>query len=260
MHDAGHVTREDRGFVRLIGLDRPRKRNAFDSHMLFDLGLALGEAERTDGIRCTVLFAHGEHFTAGLDLMEIGPLMLSGLQLPEGAIDPQGVLFPRRTKPLVIAIRGVCFTIGLDLLLASDVAVAATDARICALEVRRGIFPSGGTTVRFARSAGWSDAMRWMLTGDEFGADEARRMRLVSEVVAPDQVLERAVTIAERIASAAPLGVRAVVESANEARSSGDDVALGRLFPRLATLMVTEDAREGFAAGIERREPRFVGR
>jgi hypothetical protein len=107
----GRVTREDRGHVRLLGLDRVKKRNAFDSNMLVDLAVALGEAERDDGVRCAVLFAHGDHFTAGLDLMEIGPLIASGFVLPDGAIDPQAVLLPRRKKPLIVAVRGVCFTI-----------------------------------------------------------------------------------------------------------------------------------------------------
>jgi enoyl-CoA hydratase len=102
--------------------------------------------------------------------------------------------------------------------------------------------------------------MRYMLTGDEFGAEEARRMQLVSEVVAPELLLERAVALAERIATAAPLGVGAVIESANTARSHGDDVALASLFPSLSRLIMTDDAREGAMAGMERREPKFVGR
>ena len=89
---AGRITREDRGFVRLLGIDRSKKRNAFDSAMLLDLGRALGEYERDDQARCAVLHAHGAHFTAGLDLMEIMPLLASGqFSFPEGSIDPQGV-------------------------------------------------------------------------------------------------------------------------------------------------------------------------
>lgn len=259
--DDGHLTSETRGTVRLLGLRREKKRNAFDEPLLLELAAALGAADRDPGVRCTLLFGHGTHFTSGLDLLSLAPRLASGsFAFPEGSIDPQAVARPRRSKPLVTAIRGACFTIGLDLVLASDVVIAGDDVRIAALEVKRGIYPSGGATVRFTRAAGWSDAMRYMLTGDELGAREALRMRLVSEVVPADAVLERALQIATTIAEAAPLGVRAVLASANEARSEGDEIALDRLFARLQELLGTDDAREGYAAALEKRAPRFLGR
>ncbi|WP_047925497.1 enoyl-CoA hydratase-related protein, partial [Pseudomonas aeruginosa] len=103
----GRVTREQRGHLFLIGLDRAGKRNAFDSAMLADLALAMGEYERSEESRCAVLFAHGEHFTAGLDLMELAPkLAASGFRYPDGGVDPWGVVQPRRSKPLVVAVQG----------------------------------------------------------------------------------------------------------------------------------------------------------
>lgn len=101
------VSREQRGHLWLVGLDRAAKRNAMDSALLMDLALALGEYEGNDELRCMVLFAHGEHFTAGLDLMELAPKLASGgLHYPEGSIDPWGTRLPRRSKPVVVAGRG----------------------------------------------------------------------------------------------------------------------------------------------------------
>lgn len=257
----GRVTREQRGHLFLIGLDRAGKRNAFDSHMLTDLALAFGEYERNDEARCAVLFAHGEHFTAGLDLMELTPKLASGgFQYPAEGIDPWGVSKPRRTKPVVLAVQGTCWTAGIELVLNADIAIAASNTRFAHLEVLRGIPPSGGSTVRFTQAAGWTNAMRYMLTGEDFGAQKALEMNLLTEVVEPGQELERAIEYAERIAKAAPLAIKATLQSAFLARDEGDDVALSQLNELLFGLIKSEDVREGVMAMMQKREPVFKGR
>ncbi len=209
----GRVTREQRGHLYLIGLDRAGKRNAFDSAMLTDLALALGEFERNDLSRCAVLFAHGEHFTAGLDLMELAPRLAGGgFSYPAEGIDPWGLARPRRSKPVVVAVQGTCWTAGIELVLNADIAIAASNARFAHLEVLRGIAPSGGSTVRFTQAAGWANAMRYMLTGEAFDAQQALAMRVLTEVVEPGQELARALEYAERIAKAAPLAIRATLQ------------------------------------------------
>lgn len=258
---AGRVTREQRDHVLLIGLDRAGKRNAFDSAMLADLSLALGEYERDPTLRCVVIFAHGEHFTAGLDLMELAPKLASGdLHYPETGIDPWGVKTPRRKKPVVVAVEGVCWTAGIELMLNADIVVAASNARFAHLEVLRGIVPAGGSTVRFVHAAGWANAMRYLLTGEAFDAAAAMSMRLVTEVVEPGQTLERAIAFAQGIAKAAPLGVAAVLDSAFQARDEGDAAALRTLDARLMELIRSEDAGEGVVAMMQKRDPVFQGR
>lgn len=257
----GRVSREQQGNVMLIGLDRAGKRNAIDSAMLTDLALAIGEYERNDTMRCAVLYGHGENFTAGLDLMELAPKLAGGqFKYPAEGIDPWGVEKPWRTKPLIVAVRGICWTAGIELILNADIAVAATDTRFGQLEVLRGIPPSGGATVRFPQVAGWSDAMRYMLTGEEFHAADALRMRLVSEVVEPGTELVRATELAQQIAKAAPLAVRATLSSANQARYAGNEAALSTLNERLFSLLKSEDVREGVMAMMQKREPEFKGR
>lgn len=257
----GSISTERRGHVLLVGIDRPEKRNAFSPEMYEALGVAYGELDRDPELRCGVLFAHGEHFTGGLDLPTWGDIF-RGDRFPvaEGGIDPLGASGPRLRKPMLCAVRGICLTIGIELLLATDVRVAASDARFGQIEINRGIYPVGGATVRLPRQAGWANAMRWLLTGDMFDAVEAHRIGMVQEVVDPGQELPRAIELAETVAKRAPLGVYATLASARLAEAQGEEAAMARLLPDLRPIMDSEDAAEGLRSFVERRDARFQGR
>jgi enoyl-CoA hydratase len=242
-------------------LDRANKRNAFDLQMLRELAEAYTRFEDDAEARVLVLSPEGEHFTAGLDLAEVGPAVASGGSLfPPGSVDPLGLYGRVRTKPVVMAVRGYCLTIGIELVLASDIAVAATDAKFGQIEIKRGIFPFGGATLRLPARAGWGNAMRWLLTGDTFDATEAKRLGLVQEIVGPSEERATALKLAETIAKQAPLGVKATIASARIASEHGPEAAAVALLDQARTLMGTEDAREGVMSFIERREGRFTGR
>jgi enoyl-CoA hydratase len=255
------VTLERDGHVLVIGLNRPDKRNSFNLAMLADLSRAYGMLETDETLRAGVLFAHGDHFTAGLDLVDVGPAIVSGeLPFPDDGRDPWR-LDGTWTKPVVAAAHGWCMTLGIELLLAADIRVAAADTRFAQLEVRRGIYPFGGATIRLPQQTGWGNAMRWLLTGDEFDAEEALRIGLLQQVAANTAEAQSAArSIAHTIADrAAPLGVRAVLGSAHLARTRGDDAAIERLRPEMTRLFGTTDAAEGVQSFIERREARFQG-
>jgi len=257
----GKVSTEKRGHVLLVGLDRAAKRNAFDVPLYHSLSRAYAALERDDDLRAAVLFAHGDHFTAGLDLAQFAPVFASGRwTLPDGGLDPLGLEGPRVSKPVVCAVQGICFTIGIELLLATDVRVAATTARFGQIEVKRGIYPVGGATMRFPAQVGWGNAMRWLLTGGEFNAAEALRIGMVQEVVEPDALLDRAVALADEIAAQAPLGVRATLASSRLAMEEGEAAAARRLLPDLQPILASADAKEGLASFLERRAARFTGR
>jgi enoyl-CoA hydratase len=160
---------------------------------------------------------------------------------------------------MIMAAQGICYTIGLELMLAMDIRVAASDARFGQIEVRRGIYPVGGATVRLHREIGWGNAMRYLLTADEIGAAEAWRLGLVQDVTEPGRQFDRALEIAEKISRQAPLGVQASLLSARRARSEGDKAAIARLLPDLVPIMKSEDAAEGIRSFVERREGRFKG-
>ena len=255
------VTVERDGHVLLMGLNRPEKRNAFNLQMLRELSEAYGLLERDDDLRCGVLFAHGDHFTGGLDLAEVGPALAAGEPLyPEGSRDPWRLDGPW-TTPIVAAVQGWVMTLAIELLLAADVRVAARDARFAQLEIRRGIYPFAGATIRLPREAGWGNAMRWLLTGEEYDAAEAHRIGLVQEVVEPGRERDRAVELAQQITTrSSPLGVRETLASAHRARAEGDEAAIAELVPAMVRLLGTEDGAEGMRSFVERREARFVGR
>lgn len=254
------ITVESRGHLLLIGLNRPEKRNAFDLRMYAELGQALGDLQRDQHLRCGLLFAHGEHFTGGIELPQWLPFFRDGRMppLPDGALDPLARETDRRlTKPLVIAVQGWCLTIGIELLLAADIRVGADNARFAQIEVKRGIYAIGGATVRLVQELGWGNAMRWLLTGDEFSAQEAYRIGLIQEVVPAGTQRERALNIAETIARQSPVGVQASLASARLARGEGERAAFARMLPDLQQVIASDDAIEGLNAFLERREPRF---
>lgn len=255
------ISREIRGHVFLIGLNRPTKKNAFNLAMLRELSAAIGEYEANPELRAAVIFAHGEVFTSGLDLMDVAPAMGSGdgIVLP-GAYDPLGVHGKARTKPMLCAVQGLCLTIGIELMLASDINILADNAKMAQIEIKRGIFPFGGANQRWAQLSGWGNAMRYLLTGDEFDAAEAYRMGIAQEVVPADQVLPRALALAETIAAQAPLGVQATLRSARMSQEKGMEASIAELVPEIKRLMVTQDAAEGVMSFMQRRPAVFTGR
>ena len=243
----------------LIGLDRAAKRNAFDLPLWDDLCRAYGELATDDDLRVGVLHAHGEHFTGGLDLPQWTGMFSSGAwAIPAGGLDPLGLTGPRVGKPVLAAIQGICLTIGIELALATDLRVAAPTARFAQIEVKRGIYPVGGATLRFPRECGWGNAMRWLLTGDEFEAAEALRIGLVQEVAADP--LARAVALADVIAAQAPLGVYATLASSRAALPADERAAADRLLPDLRPIMTSADVQEGLRAFLERRPGNFQGK
>ncbi|HEV3231724.1 MAG TPA: crotonase/enoyl-CoA hydratase family protein [Candidatus Dormibacteraeota bacterium] len=261
MPEDSTISLERDDHVLLIGLNRPEKRNAFNLAMLRELSLAYGELDRDPDLRCGVLFAHGEHFTGGLDLLDVGPtLSSSGWDIPEGGLDFTGLSTAPVRKPVVMAIQGRCLTLGIELALASDVRVAAADARFAQIEIKRGIMPFGGATIRFVRDCGWGNAMLHLLTADEFDAAEALRIGLVQAVVPPGRQLAKAREIADAIAAQAPLGVEGTLRNARLAWREGEAKAAERLLPEIRELMTTGDAGEGLLAFVERRDGVFSGR
>jgi len=256
------ISIKENDHVLMIEVNRSEKRNAFNFEMYRDLSLAYGELNQNPNLHCGLLFAQGDHFTAGLDLNEWAPLLSKGRfpDLPENSIDPLGLDEENKLcKPMVIAVQGLCLTIGLELLLATDIRVAASDTRFAQLEIKRGIYPVGGATIRLMQEVGWGNAMRYLLTGDEITAQEAFRIGIVQELTEPGKQIERALDIATTISKQAPLGVRSTLASARLARSQGEKPAIAMLLPDLIPIMESEDFKEGIQSFIERREAKFKG-
>ena len=256
------ITVERDGHVLLMGFNRVDKRNAADFPLLQELSLAYAELERDPELRVGFVFAHGGHFTGGLDLADVAPRIgADGLSIAGAdGINPWQVSGQQLSKPVVIAVQGTCLTLGIELILASDIAVAAESTTFGQIEVARGILPFGGATIRFPRAVGWGNAMRWILTGDSFDAVEAHRIGLVQEVVPDGTQYGRGLELAQRVAAQAPLAVQAALANARLAVRSGDAAAEATLQPELVRLATSEDARIGMEAFLTRKAATFIGR
>ena len=261
--DGARITVELEGHVLLIGLNRPEKRNAFDLAMIDQLAAAYTRLAEDGDARVAVVYAHGDHFSAGLDLAEVGPAVAErgpAVLCGGSRYDPFGVWGEQVPKPVVLAVGGIAFTLSIELALAADIVVAAEDVRFCQLEIGRGIIPFGGGTFRAPAQLGWGNAMRFLLTADEFGADEAYRIGLVQEVVPAGQQQRRAVEIARKIAEQAPLGVQGTLATARGARAASERSAVDRLRELVPQVLNSEDALEGLRSFVERRKGQFTGR
>ena len=264
IHPEGSIELEVRSGVLLIGINRPNKRNGFTPKMYRELGEAYTRLDDDPSLRVGVLHAMGDHFTAGLDLPTIAPLMQRGEKVvPMGLVDPLNLGmegYRRRIKPMVVAVQGITYTLGIELMLAADMVVAADNCRFSQLEVKRGIMATGGATLRMAERAGMGNALLHLLTGDEFNSAEALRLNFVQRVVPAGEQLSEALKIAETIAAQAPLAVVATRQNVLKALEQGPLVAMHEFISVQKTLSNSEDAKEGVQSFIEKRAARFTGK
>jgi enoyl-CoA hydratase/carnithine racemase len=255
--DPGRITTERRGRLFLIAIDRPKKYNGFTPTMLTQLAEAYTAYERDPELWCAVLHAEGQHFTAGLQLSAFD---ITAELVPKGLVDPLALRAPYRKKPLVCAVKGICFTIGIELMLAADIVVAEEGTRFAQVEVKRGLGAYGGATIRFVERAGWGNAMRYLLTGDEFDPATAYRLGFVQEVAPAGQALARATALAETIAKQAPLAVQASRWNSWIYATEGQDAAIADLRRQRPIIAKTDDFAEGVRSFNERRDGVFKGR
>jgi len=257
------ITVERDGHVLLVGVNRPDKRNAFNLATIDALGSAYETLGTDDELRAGVLFAHGDHFSAGLDLAEVGPEVAEhgpAVLCGSHRFDPFAVWADPVPKPVVMAVNGIAFTLSIELALAADIVIAADDVRFRQLEIGRGIMPFGGATFRAPAQLGWGNAMRFLLTAEEFGAAEAFRIGLVQEVVSAGSHVQRASELAHLIARQAPLAVQATLASARAGLGGGPRAARDCIESLLPGILGSQDAAEGLHSFVERREAHFTGR
>src|SRR3954467_2457734 len=203
----GKIRTETHDRIFRIVIDTPAKKNAFSPAMMEQLSDALTELHNNDSYWVGVICAEGKDFTAGLDMPKFFGPTAEKRNFKEGNVDAFG-LQKRCKKPIVTAVQGIVFTIGIELMLAGDIVVAADDSRFCQMESRRGLAPLGGAHFRYVTRAGWGDAMYHLFLCDEFSAARAYKIGFVQEVVAPGQQIPRAMEIAGLFAKNAPIGIQ----------------------------------------------------
>lgn len=257
------LTIERRGDIVLLGLNRPAQGNRIDSTMRALLSTAYFEFEHDASLRAAVLFGHGDHFCQGVDVQAVAAEIDKGVDLTAkpGTIDPFQKAAPKLSKPVVVVAHGNTWNVGHELFLACDVRVASADTHFAQTENVHARMPAGGATIRFVREAGWSQAMRYLLTGDGWTALEAQRMGTVQEIASnAGTARQLAVDIAKKMAMCAPLSIKSTLASAHLAIAEGEAEAFSHLPMQRAALYASEDFKEGLAAEKEKRSPHYKGR
>lgn len=258
------------GPVAVVTLNSPETRNAMSPEMSCRLGDAFSELRDDKSVASIVLTGSGgKAFCSGGDLVLTLPL-LTGDRAPENEWDRRlladaSVL--RRSclqqddfgKPIVAAVNGACLAGGFELLLGTDIRVAADHAIFGLPEVAHGLIPFAGAPTRLSRQIAHCFAMELMLTGAPIDAATAHRIGLVNDVVPAESVFTRAMSIAQRIASNGPLAVQTLKRTVQRASSLpfADGFAIEDEARRV--VLDSQDAREGPRAFLEKRRPRFVG-
>src|SRR5438105_3818912 len=219
--------------------------------------------EHDGSLRAAVLFGHGEHFSRGIDVDASQAAIVAGRRTLTSTevIDPLGKSQPHLSKPVVVVVHGDTWNLGHEIYLAGDVRIAAGNTRFGQDENTHGRFPGGGATVRFVREAGWGNAMRYMLTGDHWDAEESYRMGITQQIApTPEAALEAGIAMARKIAACAPLSIKATLRSAHQMIDPVEADALSKLGAQYAALYRTEDFIEGRRAEAEGRPPQYKGK
>ncbi|MGM3224012.1 enoyl-CoA hydratase-related protein [Dickeya zeae] len=254
---------ERRGQIVLLGLNRPAVHNRIDPATFQALARAIYDYDHDSSLRVAILFGHGDHFSRGIDVDAYKATVNSNGNILAGlthVISPLNYGPTRRAKPLIAAVHGDTWNMAHELFLSADIRVAAADTRFGQDENSHGRFPGGGSTVRFVREAGWGNAMRFMLTGEHWGAEDAYRMGILQEIAkTPQATLDRAIAIANKIATCGPIGIQTTLASAHLAIDSSEAIAFAQLGAQYSALYRTKDFIEGMAAQAEGRPPLFHG-
>jgi enoyl-CoA hydratase len=258
------LTVERRGQIVLFGINRPDIQNRIDPETSEQLGRAYYDYEHDVSLRAAILFGHGANFSRGIDVDAFAVRVRQGNpSAPSSAriIDPLAKSGPHLSKPMIVVTHGDTWNMAHELMLAADIRIASEDTRFGQDENTHGRFPGGGATVRFVREVGWGNAMRYMLTGEHWTAQEAFRMGEVQMVAAtPQQALDAALKIAARVAACAPLGIKATLASAHLALDPSERLALSKLSEQYVVLYRTQDFVEGRRAEAAGRPPVYTGK
>ncbi|MET0613709.1 MAG: enoyl-CoA hydratase [Pseudomonas caspiana] len=249
---------EIRGRVGLVTLNRPQALNALNAQLISELNHALDDLDANRDIGCIVLTGSSKAFAAGADIKEMAELKYPQIYLDDLFSDSDRVA-SRRT-PVIAAVAGFALGGGCELALMCDFILAADNARFGQPEIKLGVLPGMGGTQRLTHAVGKAKAMEMCLTGRLIDAQEADRAGLVARVLPLDELLGEALKVAASIAEKSLPVAMMVKESVN--RAFEVSLAEGIRFERRVfhAAFATEDQKEGMAAFIEKREPRFKGR
>jgi len=257
--DYRYVHWEPRDLVMLVTIRREEKLNAMNSGMMAELTDCFRRLHELPHVRAVVLTGTGKAFMAGADIEEYHGLDMGAFFSFQDRGRELYRAIEQCAKPVVAAVNGYALGGGLELALACDIIIASEKAKFGLPEVNLGLVPGGGGVQKVLRLVGPYRAKEWMMTGRFMTAAECKVWGLVHQIAAPDDLLDTALALADQLARKAPLAVLALKKLVNEGRDASLETAQAydRVF--LAHLFHSEDAREGIAAFVEKRQPVFRG-
>ncbi len=258
MADYETIIYEESDLIATVTLNRPEARNAISAKMKDELKDVFASKLLDPGIRVVIITGGKECFCAGADLKE---LPLTGLldrivtrrDHPVHAVE-------NFSKPVIAAVAGPAYGGGLEMALACDIRIAASNARFALSEIKLGVLPQAGGTQRLPRIVGVTNAKEMIYTGDPVDAGRALAIGLVSRVVEVENLMEEARALAEKIAARAPLALQMAKKAIDAGIRMDLDSALDFELACAAVLKETEDRKEGIAAFREKRKPDFKGK
>jgi enoyl-CoA hydratase len=271
---ADEVLYEKKGRIAYLTINRPERRNSLNLPSMRILAAAWTDFKEDPECWIAIITGAGDKaFCVGADLKEFVPAVTSQIdelasfdksllgeefdaRAPLRAVLREGDLY----KPVIAAVNGICAAGGMEMLLGTDIRVASENATFSVAEVKRGLFPGGGTTVRLPRHIPYAKAMEILLTGDPISAQEAYDLGLINQIVPQKDLMSAAQKWADRILENGPLAVRAIKESVTKGMAMSMAEAFDFELKQAATVFATEDAREGPKAFIEKRKPNWKGK
>lgn len=250
-----NMTVEDR--IATVTIDRPRKLNALTLAMYRQLGDAFNQAREDDAVDVLILTGAGERaFCVGADLMESIPALAED-RFDISEWDDAHLKGRPLFKPIITAVNGLCFGGGFEIMLATDIRVAASSAVFGLPEPTLGIVPAGGTLVRLVRQIGYAHAMEILLSGDRFDADHMARVGVVNRVVPPADLMAEARRFAERLKANSSQALRAIKEATFSLYNLPWDEAFSGEARIGQRTFLSEDGKEGLRAFARRETPQF---
>ena len=254
---------EKRGRIGIITLNRPEARNAVNGDVASGVEAAIDSIESDDEIWVGLITANtaGQEkpvFCAGADLKAINSGNAGGLSTKRGGF--AGIAYRERRKPIIVAVDGLATAGGCEIVLSCDLVVASNRSSFGLAEVKRNLIAGAGGLFRLPRAIGRSAALEIILTGEPLAAQRAYELGLVNHVVAPDQVMPKAIEIADRICAAAPLAVWASRKVVLASAYENDENLINMTNAEFGAIMASEDTKEGLTAFIEKRLPNWKAR